>query len=170
MEHVIEVGSEAGLYAAYRTDLVRFATALVGSADAADVVSDAVLSLLKSGQLGDADQPKALMYRAVTARANSMHRSVFRRRSRERRFAQSVMVEDPELRPDVVEAVIGRGHGRNSALRPVGRRVGAAFFRDDSDGAVLGYAQGIEEPRATAANDQEVEFVGGRHPNDSPIQ
>ncbi len=107
MEHVIEVGSEAGLYAAYRTDLVRFATALVGSADAADVVSDAVLSLLKSGQLGDADQPKALMYRAVAARANSMHRSVFRRRSRERRFAQSVMVEDPELRPDVVEAVIG---------------------------------------------------------------
>ncbi len=107
MEHVIEVGSEAGLYAAYRTDLVRFATALVGSADAADVVSDAVLSLLKSGQLRDADEPRALMYRAVVARANSMHRSVFRRRARERRFAQSVMVEDPELRPDVVEAVIG---------------------------------------------------------------
>ncbi len=107
MEHVIEVGSEAGLYAAYRTDLVRFATALVGSADAADVVSDAVLSLLKSGQLREADEPRALMYRAVVARANSMHRSVFRRRTRERRFAQSVMVEDPELRPDVVEAVIG---------------------------------------------------------------
>jgi len=107
VEHVIEVGSEAGLYAAYRTDLVRFATALVGSADAADVVSDAVLSLLKSGQLREADEPRALMYRAVVARANSMHRSVFRRRTRERRFAQSVMVEDPELRPDVVEAVIG---------------------------------------------------------------
>ncbi len=107
MEHVIEVGSEAGLYAAYRTDLVRFATALVGSADAADVVSDAVLSLLKSRQLREADEPRALMYRAVVARANSMHRSVFRRRTRERRFAQSVIVEDPELRPDVVEAVIG---------------------------------------------------------------
>ncbi|MEA3510233.1 MAG: hypothetical protein U9R51_02240, partial [Actinomycetota bacterium] len=107
VEHVIEVGSEAGLYAAYRTDLVRFATALVGSADAADVVSDAVLSLLKSGQLREADEPRALMYRAVVARANSTHRSVFRRRAREQRFAQSVMVEDPELRPDVVEAVIG---------------------------------------------------------------
>lgn len=107
MEHVIEVGSEAGLYAAYRTDLVRFATALVGSADAADVVSDAVLSLLKSGQLREADEPRALMYRAVVARANSMHRSVFRRRAREQRFAQSVSVEDPELRPDVIEAVIG---------------------------------------------------------------
>ena len=107
MEHVIEVGSEAGFYAAYRTELVRFATALVGSADAADVVSDAVLSLLKSGQLREADEPRALMYRAVVARANSMHRSVFRRRARERRFAQSVIVEDPELRPDVLEAVIG---------------------------------------------------------------
>lgn len=107
MEHVIEVGSEAGLYAAYRTDLVRFATALVGTADAADVVSDAVLSLLKSGQLREADEPRALMYRAVVARANSMHRSVFRRRTRERRFAESVIVEAPELRPDVVEAVIG---------------------------------------------------------------
>ncbi len=107
VEHIVEVGSEAGLYASYRTDLVRFATALVGPSDAADVVSDAVLSLLKSGQLADAEKPAALMYRAVMAKANSMHRSVFRRRAREQRFGQRVAVEDPELRPDVVKAVMG---------------------------------------------------------------
>ena len=104
---MIEVGSEAGLYASYRTDLTRFATALVGPTNAADVVSDAMLSLLKNGQLTAADKPKALMYRAVLAKANSMHRSAFRRRARERRFAQRLIVEDPELRPDVVDAVIG---------------------------------------------------------------
>ena len=103
---MIEVGSEAGLYASYRTDLIRFATALVGPSDAADVVSDAMLSLLKSGQIPRADHPRALMYRAVLAKANSMHRSAFRRRARERSFAQRVIIEDPELRPDVVEAVI----------------------------------------------------------------
>jgi RNA polymerase sigma-70 factor (ECF subfamily) len=103
---MIKVGSEAGLYASYRIDLTRFATALVGPSDAADVVSDAMVSLLKSGQLARADMPKALMYRAVLAKANSMHRSVFRRRAREQRFAERVIIEDPELRPDVVDAVV----------------------------------------------------------------
>lgn len=106
MERLTEVHSGTGLYGAYRTELVRFATALAGPDDAPDVVSDAMESLLRSGQLVEADYPLALMYRAVLAKANSMHRSVFRRRARERRFAQSVVVEDPELRPDVVTAVV----------------------------------------------------------------
>jgi RNA polymerase sigma-70 factor (ECF subfamily) len=103
---MIEVGSEAGLYARYSTELVRFATALVGPSDAADAVSDAMLSLLKSGELAKAERPAALMYRAVLAKANSMHRSVFRRRAREQRFAQRVTIEDPELHPEVVAAVV----------------------------------------------------------------
>ncbi|MCJ7781511.1 MAG: RNA polymerase sigma factor [Acidimicrobiia bacterium] len=106
VEPVTEARSAAGLYGAYRTELVRFATALVGRDDASDVVSDAMESLLRGGRLADAENPVALMYRAVYAKAKSMHRSVFRRRTRERRFAQSVVVEDPELRPDVVKAVV----------------------------------------------------------------
>lgn len=94
-------------YETQRTELVRFATALVGPSDAGDVVSDAVLSLLRSGALSEADRPKALLYRAVFAKARSLQRSAFRRRARERRFAARLAVQDPELRPDVIDAVVG---------------------------------------------------------------
>lgn len=103
---MIGVRSEAALYEAHRAELFRFATALVGPSDAADVVSDAILALLRGGQLALADSPKALMYRAVLARARSMQRSAFRRRARERRFADRLIAENPELRPDVFAAVV----------------------------------------------------------------
>lgn len=102
-----EVRSAAGLYAAYRSDLVRFATWIAGPDDASDVVSDAMLSLLKGGQLVDAENPYGLMQRAVLSKARSMQRSFFRRRARERRFADRLVVEQPEFRPDVVDAVVG---------------------------------------------------------------
>jgi RNA polymerase sigma-70 factor (ECF subfamily) len=105
-EHQQEIGSGDDLYASNRVALTRFATALVGPSDAADVVSDTVVSLLKSGRLVEADNAVALMYRAVLNKANSHHRSMYRRRARERRFADSIIVQDPELRPDVVDAVV----------------------------------------------------------------
>jgi RNA polymerase sigma factor (sigma-70 family) len=106
MERMTEVHSEAGLYEALRTNLVRFATALVGPDDASDVVSDAMESLLKSGQLADAESPQALMHRAVLAKARSMQRSFFRRRAREQRFVEHWTKEQPGLNPDVVDAVV----------------------------------------------------------------
>jgi len=105
-EHQQEIGSGSGVYASNLVALTRFATALVGPSDAADVVSDAIVSLLKSGKLKEADNPDALMYRAVLNKARSHHRSVYRRRARERKFADSIVVQDPELRPDVVDAVV----------------------------------------------------------------
>jgi hypothetical protein len=87
MDGVKEVHSEAGLYAAYRTQLVEFATALVGPSDPPDAVSEGMLSLLRAGTLAEAENPRALMYRAVFAKARSMQRSGFRRRAREHRFA-----------------------------------------------------------------------------------
>lgn len=106
MQHVIEVRSAAGLYQEHRRGLIRFATTLVGVSDAADVVSDAMESLLKSGALQQAESPAGLMHRAVLAKARSWHRSGFRRRARERRFGQELVVTHPELRPDVVDAVV----------------------------------------------------------------
>lgn len=100
------VGSEAALYETYRLDLLRFATALVGPSDAADVVSEAMLSLLKSGKLLEAENPRALMYRAVLAKARSMQRSLFRRRAREQLFADALTTHNPDLRPDVSDAVV----------------------------------------------------------------
>ncbi|MDK1019827.1 MAG: sigma-70 family RNA polymerase sigma factor [Actinomycetota bacterium] len=97
---------EAALYESHQVELTRFATALVGPSDAADVVSEAVSSLLRSGKLEEADRPEALMYRAVLAKARSHQRSFYRRRARERRFADELISHDPELRPDVVDAVM----------------------------------------------------------------
>lgn len=106
MERMTEVRSAAGLYELHRHELMRFATTLVGPSDAADVVSDAVESLLKTGLLARADNPCALLHRAVLAKARSTQRSVFRRRARERRFAERLIITSPELRPDVVAAVV----------------------------------------------------------------
>lgn len=105
-EHQQDVGPGVGVYVNHRDALTRFATALVGPSDAADVVSDTMVSLLRSGKLETADNPVALMYRAVLNKAQSHHRSVYRRRARERKFAETIVVHDPELRPDVVEAVV----------------------------------------------------------------
>lgn len=100
-----EIRSVGGLYAEHRAELVRFAAWIGGANDAADIVSDAMASLLRDGRLVEADHPYALMQRAVVAKARSMQRSGFRRRARERRFAGSAAFEHPELRPDAVAAV-----------------------------------------------------------------
>jgi RNA polymerase sigma factor (sigma-70 family) len=105
-EYRQEIGSGNGVYADNRVALTRFATAIVGPSDAADVVSDTMVSLLKSGVLVEADNPVALMYRAVLNKAHSHHRSVYRRKARERKFADSIVTEDPELRLEVVDAVV----------------------------------------------------------------
>ena len=105
-EHQQKIRSGEGLYASNRVALTRFATALVGPSDAADVVSDTMVSLLGSGKLVDADNPTALMYRAVLNKGHSHHRSVYRRRARERKFAEGIVTQDPDLRPDVVDAVV----------------------------------------------------------------
>lgn len=95
------------LYARYGDDLMRFATGLVGPSDAADVVSDAMLRFWRSGALVDADNPRALLYRGVLAAARSWQRSMFRRRGREQRTAERLVSHDPDIRPDVVDAVLG---------------------------------------------------------------
>jgi RNA polymerase sigma-70 factor (ECF subfamily) len=106
VERITEIHSESGLYAQHRAALVRYASWLAGPDDAADVVSGAMESLLKSGQLVDAENPEALMHRAVLAKAKSMQRSFFRRKARERRFAERWIQEEPAFRSDVVAAVV----------------------------------------------------------------
>lgn len=83
-ENLVGFVSPAAVYEDHSVELTRFATSLVGPSDAADVVHDAVASLLASGMLVAATNPRALLYRAVLAKANSLHRSTFRRRHRER--------------------------------------------------------------------------------------
>lgn len=94
------------LYARFGDDLTRFATGLVGPTDAADVVSDAMLRFWRSRALLDADNPRALLYRGVLASARSWQRAMFRRRSREQRTAERLISHDPDILPEVVDAVL----------------------------------------------------------------
>ena len=106
MDHLIERGTDASLYRNHAKELVRFATALVGPFDAHDAVSEAMLSLLKGGRLEGASHPRALMYRAVLAKARSLQRSSFRRRAREQRTAERLATYEPEVQPEVFAAVV----------------------------------------------------------------
>ncbi|NOX21464.1 MAG: sigma-70 family RNA polymerase sigma factor [Actinobacteria bacterium] len=100
-----EPTTDAELYAKYSHALVAFATSIVGPSMAADVVHDAAVSLVSSQALARAHDPRALLYKAVFAKAKSAQRSAFRRRDRERRFAATIVTHDPEVLPEVAIAV-----------------------------------------------------------------
>ncbi len=106
MDEITTTPVEADLYATYGDDLARFASTVAGPSDAQDVVSQAMTKLIGNGALRDAPNPRALMYRTVFNEAKSMQRSGFRRRWRERTTATSIVIHDPEVRPDVVVAVL----------------------------------------------------------------
>ena len=93
------------IYRKYSPDLVVFATGLVGPADAADVVADAVARVLASPKWADARDRRAYLYGSVLNEARMHHRSTLRRRAREARVAQREGVVDGEVRPEVLAAV-----------------------------------------------------------------
>jgi RNA polymerase sigma-70 factor (ECF subfamily) len=74
----------------YGVELTRFATSLVGPAEAQDVVSDALVAALWSDGWSRVENQRAYLYRTIVSQARMNHRSASRRRSRERR-ASSVM-------------------------------------------------------------------------------
>lgn len=93
------------IYAKHADALVRFATGLVGPADAPDVVSDAVIRAMTSRRWRDVENPRAYLYRSVLNQARMHHRTTMRRRARELRAFRHEPVHLPEIRPDVLEAV-----------------------------------------------------------------
>lgn len=97
--------SDVEVYEKYASELVRFATGLVGPDDAADVVADAFVKVLGSRSWGAVDDQKAYLYRSVLNEVRMRHRSTMRRRAREMRTAESEAVFDPEVRPEVMEAM-----------------------------------------------------------------
>jgi RNA polymerase sigma-70 factor (ECF subfamily) len=152
----VGLATPSELYERYSLDLVRFATSLVGPSDAADVVQEAVATLIATGRLAEADNPRALMYRAVLAKAKSLQRSAFRRRRREHRFAESIVVADPERRPDVVAAVV--------RLSPQQRAcVFLAYWEDMTTGSIAGYlgiAEGTVKSHLARARERLREVMG----------
>jgi len=86
-------------YRKWSGDLGRYATVLVGPADAADVVADAVLGVLRSTGWDQVVDQRAYLYKAVLNAARMRERSGIRRRAREERSTRGI--ENPELDTDV---------------------------------------------------------------------
>ena len=90
-------------YRRHSAELIRYATVLVGPADAADVVTDAVLAAFAAPSWRDVGNRRAYLYRAVLHHASSFHRSTSRRHRRERTVAAwSRGHHDPP--PDSIDA------------------------------------------------------------------
>lgn len=100
--------ADGAIYRKHADDLTRFATGLVGPSNAPDVVSEAVLSCINSSRWATVSEKRPYLYRSVYNKAAEFHRASSRRRSRERLAAQrDLVVDPPEVRPEVLDAVLG---------------------------------------------------------------
>ena len=92
--------SDAVIWSRHRDELIRYATVLVGPADAEDLLSTVVLRVLQRRSLTELVHPRSYLFQAVLNEA----RSLGRRNSR-RRLAADESVAPIEVDPDVLEAV-----------------------------------------------------------------
>jgi RNA polymerase sigma factor (sigma-70 family) len=129
--------ADGEVYRKYAEELTRFATGLVGPGNAADVVSDAVLSCFNSETWSTVTAKRSYLYRGVYNKAAEFHRSSGRRRRREELAAPREMVEVPELRPEVLAAVL--------ALSVRQRAVIVLTYWEDLDPAAIATLLGIAE-------------------------
>lgn len=116
-------GLDEQTYRKHGDELIRFATFLVGPADAPDVVSAAVLRTFESRAWADVRNKRAYLFRAVLNEVRMAHRGAVRRRGRELRAEPLGSVDVPEPRPDVLEAV--------ASLSPRQRAVIVLTYWDD---------------------------------------
>jgi RNA polymerase sigma factor (sigma-70 family) len=88
---------------------MRFAASLVGPADAADLVSEVIVSTLKRRSLSSLENPQGYLMQAVLNRARSNHRRTSRERETHALLAILPRGDDPTadfvVGDDVVRAV-----------------------------------------------------------------
>ncbi len=102
----VETLTRAEIYAKYASELVQFATSLVGPTDAADVVSEAVVKSMWSTTWASVVNPRAYLYQAVLNESRMHHRSTMRRRAREMKTTSSDLVTVSAVGIDVWEALV----------------------------------------------------------------
>ncbi len=91
------------VYLKYRDALTRFATVLVGPADANDVISTVVTRVIASGRsLGDLDNPQAYLTRAVANESKTLLRT----RARTTELIDAAVADAPTPQPEVLRAVM----------------------------------------------------------------
>lgn len=104
---VAESSELVAAYSAFSSDLVRFASVLVGPDQAGDIVSSAVLRVLDVGH-GSIRNHRAYLFQAVANEARNWKRGEARRREREDRSSKGSNVFYPaEPYPEVRRAVEG---------------------------------------------------------------
>jgi RNA polymerase sigma factor (sigma-70 family) len=96
---------DAGVYAKYADELIRFSTALAGPSDAADVLATAMLAAMSSARWTEIDNRRAYLYRAVVNAAHDRRRATQRRLNRELRAADVEAVESIYVDRDVIRAL-----------------------------------------------------------------
>ena len=97
--------TRAEVFERYGIELTRFATSLVGPAEAQDVVSEALLRTLWSNNWKDVRNQRAYLYRSIVSQARMNQRSTSRRRERERRALLVPVVGAHEVDVDVWKAL-----------------------------------------------------------------
>jgi len=96
--------TDAEIYEEVRSDLVRFASSLVGPVDAQDVVSTVVTRILARGGLSRLRDPRVYMMRGVRNECRTVHRR--RQRDRGRRRRQSTQdAQTSTVDSDLIELV-----------------------------------------------------------------
>lgn len=102
--------TKAEVFESYGVELTRFATSLVGPAEAQDVVSEALLRSMWSDNWEHVLNQRAYLYTAVVSQARMNYRAATRRRERERRTLPVLVAGT--LEGDVDVGGIGPSHGR----------------------------------------------------------
>lgn len=134
---VTEPPTDAELYAALAPELIRFATALVGPREAADVLSAAVVKALASGGWARVANRRAYLYRAVFTTARTHGWRHHRRLELEARTGRGAHWDLPNLDTDVRDAVL--------ALSVRQRAVIVLTYWSDLDPASVAEHLGISE-------------------------
>ena len=101
--------SDRDVYEAIAPGLVRFATALVGPDDAADVVSAVVVRVLGKRALSSLEKPEAYLMQAVMNEVRQLHRGRNRQRRAMVRVGPGANARDAAdiARTDLTDAVMG---------------------------------------------------------------
>ena len=138
------------LYRSHADELVRYATALVGPDDAADVVVDAVMASLRSPGWPQVRNQRAYLYRAVLHRAASVRRSDARRVARELRVAVADSVPPAASSIDAQRALVGLSHQQRAV-------VFLTYWDDQTPAqiaALLGVGEGTVRKQLARAREQ----------------
>lgn len=107
----MDASTDQATYMANRDALIRFASTVVGPADAEDVVIDGVVSAMRSPRWRSVENRRAYLYQSVLNAGRTHLRSTRRRRRREERAHRlgnhsPQAMPETDRHPELVAAVI----------------------------------------------------------------